>query len=608
MKKKWKNTGRIFVLIGHYEPLFFLCIIPQIILSSITPILSVYFPKRFIEQLTGGKTYGEIVQSILLFFGMILLAETLRSFLSNKKAYYVDRFSKKVQYNTGCITMSMRLSDMEGSEFSDKLWMANHAAQITDAVDVLQNIVSDVLTIAGLSAIILRLDAVFVMLVCIVLCVKILFVYLTYRHNKKRRKEYAANDRIGNYLNRVAYFDHGAAKELRINSLKDWFMNKVRGYRNEMLNLQYGDFRKYAVFESISAFIVAIQSFVILSVLAIRVVEHTITIADFTMYFSAVTVLTEKLSAIVIQIGEYSRIQLSLTDYRLLLQYDGNEKKGMVEESEKKQSSLSKTPPAIEFANVSFAYPNSEHYVLKNINLRIEAGEKLSIVGENGAGKSTLIKLLCRFYKPTDGKITVGGVDLFEIPEKEYNRLISSVFQDFQNFAFTVKENVLMGNCDRKVEPILYDVGLGDLLNRLTNGSETDLTRMFNANGVELSGGENQKLAIARAICKDSPIFILDEPTAALDPKAESEIYDSFFQIAQGKTTIFISHRLASSTVADKIAVLKAGTIIEYGTHSELLKNKKEYAKMFEMQSRSYDWSMGSESVAELSNLSNPIA
>lgn len=179
-------------------------------------------------------------------------------------------------------------------------------------------------------------------------------------------------------------------------------------------------------------------------------------------------------------------------------------------------------------------------------------------------------------------------MDIWEIESAQYNKLISAVFQDYQNFSFTIKENVSMGQSAENVDEILSDIGLDKLIEKLPEGTDTYLTRNFSSTGVELSGGEGQKLAIARAVYKNSPILILDEPTAALDPKAESEIYDSFFKVAKGKTTIFISHRLASSTVADKIAYFENGRITEYSSHTDLMKDPKEYAKMFDLQRKSY--------------------
>ena len=577
-KNKLAESFGIFALIGKYEPCYLAFSIPQMLLASVLTVFCVYFPKLFIEQLESGGAYRKIAVNILLYIAIMLVIKGLQSFFGNKSTFYIERFSKKIQKKAGELTMALPLESMEGANFSDKLAMANNVSQTIGALGILQSIISNIITIAGLSAIITSLDIIFIITVGIVLLIKILFVYLTYRHNKKRRKEYAANDRVGDYLSNVAYFNPGAAKELRINNIGDWFMTKISGYREKMLRMQYGDFGRGALFECISAVIMAVQSFVILAVLSSRVIDGFIGIADFTMYFSAVTVLTSTLSAIVGEIGEYNRQQLYLSDFDALA-------------GDKKHYESSDTVPAgldIVFENVSFKYPNTEKYVLENINIRIPAGEKLSVVGKNSAGKSTFIKLLCRFYKPTKGRITIGGVDIENIGDEEYNKLIAAVFQDYQNLAFTIGENVSMGRAKNNVELLLCDIGLGTLINRLPNGADTYLTRSFDSNGVELSGGEGQKLAIARAVYKNSPILILDEPTAALDPKAESEIYDSYFRIAAKKTTIFISHRLSSSTVADKIALFENGKIMEYGTHTELMKNDGEYARMFGLQKKAY--------------------
>ena len=209
-------------------------------------------------------------------------------------------------------------------------------------------------------------------------------------------------------------------------------------------------------------------------------------------------------------------------------------------------------------------------------------------MGPVRAGKSTFIKLLCRFYKPTEGRITIGGVDIESIGDEEYNKLIAAVFQDYQNLAFTIRENVSMGRAENNIEQLLSDIGLDTLISRLPNGVDTYLTSSFDSDGVELSGGEGQKLAIARTVYKNSPIIILDEPTASLDPKAESEIYDSYFSIAAKKTTIFISHRMSSSTVADKIALFDNGHIAEYGTHAELYTKGGLYTEMFDKQAQFY--------------------
>ena len=318
----------------------------------------------------------------------------------------------------------------------------------------------------------------------------------------------------------------------------------------------------------------ALQSLIILVLLAKRVTTGEIGIAEFTMYFSAIATLTTILSSAVTQIGDYSHRQIFLSDFEKLsadLPTPGTK-------TEKDLNGLD-----IVFEDVWFAYPNTEKYVLKNINIRIAQGEKLSVVGQNGAGKTTFIKLLCRFYRPTRGRITLGGIDIHDIEEGAYRRLLSAVFQDFQNFPFTVEENITMGGNE-----MLSTSSFGDWISKLPAGIKTYVTRNFNTDGVELSGGEGQKLAIIRAVNKQTPILILDEPTASLDPLAECEIYDEYFHIAKDKTTIFISHRLASSTIADRVVLFENGQIAGYGSHEELIKSCETYAQMFELQRSSF--------------------
>lgn len=579
--KQIRRTIKIIKIIFEYEPLYFAFSVPQLLVSSVLPLLYVYFPKLFIEQLTNKSDYIDIAKCILLYCSILLFLNAVNLILSNKTSFCVDRFIKKIRQKTGEITMKLPLCDMEGEKFQERLSLANNASQLTSIAGLFQNIVTSIITIVGLSIIITHVDIIFVLIVFVTLLVKIYFTWLTYRYNEKRRELYAANNRVGNYLTNTAYFNPGAAKEIRVNNLSNWFMSKIKGFRNEMLRLQYGDYKRSAVFESITAAIIAIQTIMILFVLALRYTEKMISIADFTMYFSAVTSLTSALSAIVGNIGEFNRQQLNLQDFDSFhIQYnDENED----------LSGIDINNYDIEFHNVSFCYPNTNKYILNNISIRIPYGEKLSIVGKNGAGKSTFIKLICKFYKPTTGKITIGGVDIWEVGNKKYNCLIAAVFQDFQNFSFTIDENVSMGKENNSVESVLQSVGLESILDNLPNKTKTHLTRYFDSDGIELSGGESQKIAIARAIYKNAPILILDEPTASLDAQAEAEVYKNFFRLSQNKTTIFVSHRLASSTVADKIAVFSNGKIVEYGNHRELREIKGLYNEMYTAQKNLYE-------------------
>ena len=245
----------------------------------------------------------------------------------------------------------------------------------------------------------------------------------------------------------------------------------------------------------------------------------------------------------------------------------------------------------VEFRNVSFRYPNSDTYVLKNVSTTLYAGKKQALVGANGAGKTTFVKLLCRLYDPTEGQILLNGTDIREYDYDEYLNLFSFVFQDFRLFAFSLGENIAAGeNCDPvKAEACIRKAALEDRYRAMPDGLATYLYRDVSENGVELSGGEAQKIALARALYRDSPVIVLDEPTAALDPIAEEQVYAGFSSMVGDRTAVYISHRLSSCRFCDEITVFDEGRIVQRGTHAELLKAEGgKYLQLWNAQAQYY--------------------
>ena len=245
----------------------------------------------------------------------------------------------------------------------------------------------------------------------------------------------------------------------------------------------------------------------------------------------------------------------------------------------------------VEFKDVSFKYPGAETYALRHVNMKFKVGERLAVVGMNGSGKTTFIKLMCRLYDPTEGEILLNGVDIKKYDYDEYLSIFSVVFQDFKLFSFTLGENIAAGSIydDDKVVSALNQSGFGERLATMPDGIKTSLYKDFDKNGVEVSGGEAQKIALARALYKNAPFIILDEPTAALDPIAEYEIYSKFNEIIDGKTVIYISHRLSSCRFCDDIVVFHEGEIIERGSHSQLLLNPTgKYYELWNSQAQYY--------------------
>jgi ATP-binding cassette subfamily C protein len=320
-----------------------------------------------------------------------------------------------------------------------------------------------------------------------------------------------------------------------------------------------------------------------LIVLSEKYIDKDISIADFTMYFTAVTSLDAVLSDFTRLIGKYNQQVLDISDYKKLTSLHTDKSDGVIDKTV--VTNIIEINEIV-FNDISFHYPGSENIVLNNINIRIKVKEKLMIAGLNGAGKSTFIKLLCKFYRPTSGKITVNGIDIWEIPNAVYYKLLAAVFQDYSGFAFTVAENVSLSEQGDKlaISGILRDLGMNSFAEHI----DTYLTKTFSPEGIEPSGGEGQKLAITRAVYKNAGLLILDEPTASLDAKAEAGIYADFFNLSRDKTAVFISHRLAAAAVADNIAVFEEGKLVEYGKHDELMRQNGLYAEMYRKQSRPY--------------------
>jgi len=571
----------VIKVIAKNEPLYLYYVLPQIILNAILPILYIYFPRLVIEQLMSGNPYSEVVRVIVIYICILLFVNAANLLLKYKSDIHSELFASKLKNEIGKISMDLEVKDIENTETRDMIRMAKNATELTATMSLVQNIVSNIITIAALAYIIVQLDWLFIVLVAISLIVRVVFVRIQFNFRKTLRKLEAENGRYVEYLNRLSYRSEGGAKEIRLNSLQKWYMDKVKIYRNEMLGLNFKSFRMTTRHNIISAIILALQSFIILWMLSLSYMDGAISIAQFTMYFSAVAALTGSLSSITELLGSYGQQVLNVSDYK---KFKGEGTPALMSDFAK--------PDKIEivFSNVSFSYPNNDKQVLRNINIKITDSEKLSIVGMNGAGKSTFIKLLCKFYKPSSGVITLNGVDIWEISNESYYKIIAAVFQDFENLSFTIKESVSMSEAGdtEKIDKIILGLGLDERIGKLPDGYDTYLSRNFNRDGTEFSGGQAQKLAIARALYKDAPLLILDEPTANLDPKAEGEIYTEFFKMAKDKTTIFISHRMAASTLADTIAVFAGGEIVEYGPHEALMQMEGVYAGMYHKQSKQY--------------------
>lgn len=378
-------------------------------------------------------------------------------------------------------------------------------------------------------------------------------------------------------------------KEIRMFDLGDTFIDKYKS----VFKGYYTGLRRLILRENIwqigVTVIASIVNCLFFVLVAYKVFMGEIQIGDYTLYTGALTSIASTVSLFITVSANVYEGTLYIDNLISFMKVDSS----IVPTKPQPESVAHGCPHTIVFENVSFAYPGTDRYVLKNINLTIRPGETAVLVGLNGAGKTTFIKLLTRLYDPSEGRILLDGKDIREYDVRDLYSMFGIIFQDFGKYAFSVSENVRFGDVDRvadegAVKDAAIAANAGDFIDRLPNGYDTPLMRVFEPDGIELSIGQWQKLAIARAFYSSSDILILDEPTASLDPIAEQEIFNEFDELRRDKTTIFVSHRLSSATMATKIIVLEYGELVEEGTHKELMMKKGRYYELFSTQARRY--------------------
>ncbi|MBR6108468.1 MAG: ABC transporter ATP-binding protein [Clostridia bacterium] len=403
--------------------------------------------------------------------------------------------------------------------------------------------------------------------------------YMFFRSKSRRQMDYYASTMI----------DKDLVKEIRMFDLGDTFTDKYKATFDDY----YKGLRKLRIEETLWGLGAAVVTSVVYCLLYIflarGVFRHEFAVGDFSLYTGAITAIGAGVSSFIASTANIYEGTLFIENLISFL----NEKPTIVPSLPEPRHVERGTGHTIQFKNVFFRYQGMERDVLKDINLTINEGETVVIVGLNGAGKTTLVKLLTRLYDPSRGTVLLDGHDIKEYDVKELYDMFGMIFQDFGKYAVTAGENIVFGDIERKAGPeevrdAAKKSGADVYIEKLDNGYDTPLMRYFEANGAELSIGQWQKLAIARAFYSDSDILILDEPTASLDPMAEQEIFNQFNELRHNKTSIFISHRLSSATIADTILVMEDGRIVEKGSHKELMEMRGKYYTLFSTQAARY--------------------
>ncbi|MGN0598103.1 MAG: ABC transporter ATP-binding protein [Ruminiclostridium sp.] len=586
-----KQTLKYFLPIAaKYKPGYFVLMVLSIILNTVKPFINIFFPAMIIDELVSTLNITNIViYTVITVAGNVLL-DLLGSLCYVSMEKYADSFENYFNIEIAKRAMEMDFPLTENKDALDQVEKAKQGMQwysggVHGICLKFQRIITGITTLAGVCAVLIN-GAPFMMLIAVI--VLVITSYLNNKNNKieiENYKELSKINRIFGYtLFELSDFRFG--KDIRLYKAKNMMLNKGNVQAEAMTKNWKNLSKKQLPNSELDITVGAIRDGVNYFYLAWLVLSGIITLGDFSKFSSAAGTFTMALQDIIFGYQEIVKSCTYAREYLLFMNYPP-----YISQGTEKPKSCEHT---IEFRNVFFKYPNTENYILKGVSITLHNGEHLSVVGLNGAGKTTFIKLLCRLYDVTEGEILLDGKNIKEYDFEEYAKIFSVVFQDFKLFAFSILENIAAEESENegtreRVEQLIKLVGLEEKTSSLEKGADTVLFKQFEEDGIEPSGGEQQKIAIARALYKNAPIVILDEPTAALDPVAEYDIYRQFDKLVGGKTAVYISHRLSSCKFCDKIAVFSDGVIKEYGTHDQLVGLKDGiYAEMFAAQAQYY--------------------
>lgn len=570
----------------QFKGYFFICG-TSTILTIAAPFVSILMLPMIIDELCGERR----LEVLLLYAAVLIISERVLTAAVNSLSIQTEKYSERFNnYFTEQLSeriMKLRFQLTEDKNALDQLqlaregmgWYSGGAAGI---IQPFFNIIIHAAIIAGVVALIIANAPLLLPITALTVAVSF---FANSKINTIEIEQYTALsklNRIFSYLGQeIRDFRYG--KDIRLYSAQNMMLEKWDEYTEESSNNLFSGAKRQLPFQLLKIPASVLRNFLCYLILGILVIAGKMTLGIFSQMLSSSAKFNESMEALIQQIQELVKRTNYAYEYVKFMNYPEAISTGT--------RNVERCAHTIEFKNVCFTYPKTSVNVLNGVNITLKQGEHLSVVGLNGAGKTTFIKLLCRLYDPTEGEILLDGVNIKEYDIDEYMGIIAPVFQDFKLFAFSIRDNigVLDNISDNELEPLIEKVGLAEMIDSLEKGADTNLFKPFDENGIEPSGGEQQKLAIARALYKNAPLVVLDEPTAALDPLAEYEIYCQFNELVGERTAIYISHRLSSCKFCDKIAVFSDGVIAEYGTHDELVeKSGGIYAKMFAAQAKYY--------------------
>ena len=577
LKLVWEADKRL--LIGY-----FVTEISSKVLSMY--VQNILFLKVLLSIIDGDADFKTYFTYLLLFFGTYFAVNVISAYASRTRLIATKIVLKKLNNKIFEKAIQLDVSCYENPEFYDKYQRATLVLS-SGYYDVLcWDVAAIVGGIIALICVVTTVTVINPMYLLFLLPVTLVFVIEIFKSKAvyKRDLQMTTNNRIKAYIQRTMFLKD-FSKDMRTSNIFAVLIGRFKTAidANVVILKKYGiKLFLYSMLSSLfSDFIPIIGTYAFAGYQFIF--TKALTISNFSVVLSSINSVRDSTMSIAEGFDELTQMALFFQNLRDFFDYepqitDGDKQAGRFE--------------SIEFKNVSFGYPGTNKTILKNISFKITQGETIAVVGVNGAGKSTLVKLLLRFYDADEGEILYNRINVKEYNVASLRNAFATVFQDYKNFAVSVNENIMCHECsdeEKKVaEKALKRSGVWEKIASLPKGADTVLTREFEIDGAGLSGGENQKVSAARLFARDFEVAILDEPSSALDPIAEYKMYENLIKVTENKTVIYISHRLSSAVLSDRIIVIGNGTILESGSHAELMACDGEYSKMFTLQASSY--------------------
>ena len=562
---------------------YFFVLFFQILITSLMTLFGAYTLSLLIGELEKG------IYRNAIYMGFVLVGvEVILGLLNQLAIRLTDLHQDKMSEAIGQV-LSKKIMDLPFQYLEDPYYLelkknAEMGVMNMGALYSLMwsgsKILSSLVSIIGLVSIIITFDWLLVIVLAVGIFLNALLVYKAMKYQVKFYKELLPiNFKYSYYLNTL--MSPTQCKDYRLYSIGNLLTKNLDTFSVAIAK----NFRKAnlirCLYDSLVSTLRYIQMAIIYSMVGIRTLTKHLPISSFTLTISSAISFSDCITAIIEASGAYIQAIEYITPLVELMELSTD-----VEIGQEQLTSLD----TICFDHVSFKYPKTENYVLEDVSFEIKKGEKISIVGLNGAGKTTIVKLICRLYSVTQGEIRINGIPIQNYQKEQYIKTISAVFQDYKLFAYSIKDNIHPQMESSQVEDICEEVGIREAIEMLPKKYDSVLSKNYEEGAVEFSGGQRQKLAIARALAKQADLLILDEPTSALDPLAEAEIYENFNKMVLHKTAIYISHRMSSSIFCDKILVLDQGKVSHFDTHENLMKEKSSlYYKLFTSQARNYE-------------------